>query len=260
MIDLDALGVWLPVRVASPESISFDPNAASTGDETLWQIDLSASPSIANQDMDARIAQLNRFDQGLAIAAKRFQRFNDSTARRPGGASFEIGETIEALPPPESELLSWVNQIGGASVNYSIGESIGARLNQASPEFQALIERLMNMIAHYARVETNAGGEALGQTVVSWTGDRATAWRATMTPAQVGLHYRALALALASRHAYLRLFALATRGAAMLAALPALLTTPGGALVALPAAYKFIHQVLAELDQTRNLYGGLQNG
>lgn len=256
MMNWDELGLWTPVRSAAPADVSFDLNASPSIEESVWRIDLPDGPGTADHEMETRLAKLNRFDDGLSLAEQRLEKFSASTARQPGGVSFQIGD----LPQPEQELLDWLNETGNRSVSFGIGETIGAKLGVVSPEFQSFLERLTDVVVHYARVETNVGGKSLGQTVVSWTGDMHTAWRAELTAEQVALHRRTLALALTSRTEYLRLLTLAARGAVMLATLPALAATPGAALIALPAAWKFIQQVIAELEQTQKYPGGFENG
>ncbi|MEJ2267272.1 MAG: hypothetical protein P8X95_27830 [Anaerolineales bacterium] len=48
----------------------------------------------------------------------------------------------------------------------------------------------------------------------------------------------------------LRTFIVTTQGAAKLSIL---LATPGGAILALPAAWKYVNQILAELEKIRDL-------
>jgi WD40 repeat protein len=58
-----------------------------------------------------------------------------------------------------------------------------------------------------------------------------------------------LALALQSREMLMQTFVMATQFAIKLSKLSILLSTPGGVILALPAAWKFINQVLAEIGQ-----------
>jgi hypothetical protein len=88
--------------------------------------------------------------------------------------------------------------------------------------------------------------DLLGQTTVSWSGDVNTVWRVGLSPEDVKLHQRTLALALQSRDTLLQILVMATQFAVKLSVL---LAMPGGAILALPAAWKFINQVLAEFAQ-----------
>ena len=90
----------------------------------------------------------------------------------------------------------------------------------------------------------------LARTVVGWTGDLDTLWEQYLRPEQIDLHRRSLNLAITSRAAMLRTFIVTTQGAAKLSIL---LATPGGAILALPAAWKYVNQILAELEKIRDL-------
>jgi hypothetical protein len=77
-------------------------------------------------------------------------------------------------------------------------------------------------------------------------GDMHTVWHAGLDPTLAMLHQRALA----SRDARMRTVVVAR----VALKLSVLMSTPGGALLALPAAWTFVHQVPAELAKdTHNL-------
>jgi hypothetical protein len=67
----------------------------------------------------------------------------------------------------------------------------------------------------------------------------------------MGLHQRTLNLTLETRALMLRSLILVASGAGKLSVL---MTTPGGALLALPAVWKFVNQVRAEWEK----FGALQ--
>ena len=90
----------------------------------------------------------------------------------------------------------------------------------------------------------------MGETIVGWTGDTRTVWGAGAAPARLAWHTRSMALALASRAMLLRTFFLVTQDAAKLSVL---LAVPGGAVLALPVAWKFVYQVLAEVGEYQKL-------
>jgi hypothetical protein len=100
------------------------------------------------------------------------------------------------------------------------------------------------MVSHYARVETEIAGARAGHTAIGWTGDFQTIWAPGVTPPSMQLHHQSVHLALASRIALLRMVAIVATGAAGLALR---LSIPGGQLLALPAACKFVRDVVTEL-------------
>jgi hypothetical protein len=81
---------------------------------------------------------------------------------------------------------------------------------------------------------------------VDWTGDMNTAWKPAISPEERILHQRSLALALKSRIALLRIIMTTAQGAAKIAAL---IAAPGGALLALPAAWKYVQQLLSAVSE-----------
>jgi hypothetical protein len=80
--------------------------------------------------------------------------------------------------------------------------------------------------------------------------DANTFWQWGTSPEQFGLHQRTLKLAIDSRNALMRTFGLTAEAAVKLSVL---LATPGGAIVALPAAWKYVNQILTEVGQYRAL-------
>jgi hypothetical protein len=101
-------------------------------------------------------------------------------------------------------------------------------------------------VTHFAWVETRQGDLLIGRSVVGWSGDLDTLWRPGLTTEQRELHRRSLHQALASRNILLHAVVVTVRSAAKLAVL---LTTPGGALLALPVAWKFVKEIMADIEK-----------
>jgi hypothetical protein len=127
-----------------------------------------------------------------------------------------------------------------------VGDEVASEWKRVTQQFQASVERLLQFVVHNAWVETHVQECLVARTAVGWTGDLQTVWYEQVSAAHAAFHQRALALALASRETLLRTVALAARGALTLSIL---LGTPGGAVLALPVAWRFINQVLAELEE-----------
>jgi hypothetical protein len=99
------------------------------------------------------------------------------------------------------------------------------------------------MMANYARVETEIAGTLIGQTAVTWTGDFRTIWTAAAGPEDMRLHYRNVDVTLQWRLGTMRFVGVVCAGAANVAVK---LGVPGGQLLALPAVWNFVKDVLAE--------------
>ncbi len=124
---------------------------------------------------------------------------------------------------------------------------LGDRWERATQEFQAWLSKMTHLVVNYADVQTCIAGELKAWTIVTWTGDMATTWQAGLSPDQIQLHQKTLALAVASRVASMRTFGAVLRGAGLLAHTAVLATTPAGAIVALPAVWKFFNLVRDEM-------------
>jgi len=239
-----ALGVWATVPAAPRRAVAIDPPSATVADAPRWRANLPADPRLASVHLAGGEAGLAAAERGLARAEDRIAAL---VRAQTAGPAFDVSAGVP-VAPPEAELLALVREIqqGAPAVSFGVGEAVAGGWEGATRRFQAVVDRLVHVVAHEAWVETRIEGRLLGRTAVGWTGDLETVWGGSPGPAQLALHRRALALALASRQTLLRTFVVAARGAVTLSVL---LTAPGGALLALPAAWKFVDQVVAELGR-----------
>jgi hypothetical protein len=265
------LGPWQPVDSDDLAGLSFDaeqelrtaggsPASGTPTDVTIWRSDLPDRPGQALAGL--QYAQQRFESDGRALAAGE-ERLNRLAQRPSGGLSFAVGETSVDLQAPESEALALLSyavlldrpQASGQMLSFAPGQAwdsvsfgpldqVSEKWNQAVGRFNEFIHRLEQVVAHYAWVETRNQGQLWARTSVSWTGDMQTAWYVQPLDGQAELHERTLKLVLDSRAALLHTFAVVASGALKLAAL---LATPAGPLLALPAALNFIKQVHAEL-------------
>lgn len=255
---MDIFDLWETSPVAAP--VSFDVMEAAPAPEPFsrWRLDLSEDGQAAALQLERGEAQVRASDAALAAMPQKFdQLLQVRRSAQMGGVAFAAAE-VPALSGAERELWRWLDQAEGrpgpavAPVSFEAGAEAVPGLNweEARRQFDAGVERLQRLIAHAAWVETRLNGELLAQTIVSWTGDTGTAWSAEAAPARVALHKRSLALALASRATLLRVFFIVTQNAVKLSVL---LAVPGGAVWALPVAWKFVNQVLAEVGEYQKL-------
>jgi hypothetical protein len=107
----------------------------------------------------------------------------------------------------------------------------------------AFLYRLGAATTPWGQIETEQDERVVARTELSWQGGTRTAWQAGSGGDDwPDLHRRAVALVFESRLALVRTFATVLQAAALLAAL----TTPGGAVLAVPPALRFVAQVLAD--------------
>jgi hypothetical protein len=259
------LNLWTASPVAAEsEALSFAAPGAPSASETVpdpvpvWRINLAAGDREAEAQMRLGEERLVAARGSIVEATRRV----DSLVRAQSQpAEGPVSFSAVALPAAENDLLEQLDEIkqqGTVSFALEDGAVGGARekAEEAAAQMQHTLERMIKSLLHYAAVETYSGDTMIGRTNVSWTGDSDTIWPLLLAPSQAALHQRALRLAVRSRDSTLRLIVLTVQTAGKLSVL---LATPGGVVLALPVAWRFINQVMAELGDLKEIReGGLQ--
>lgn len=249
---LEVLQLWQPAPPSAPEGVSF--GVASTAQVSRWRLDLSADLQSAQSRLFALETQARGAQSQLSRVPTRLDRLvQQTTSSSVAGVSFGASPITEsgsdrALPQPEADLLRLVSQTRGEQVSYGLGQMPAVDLGQIGDQFRHALSRFFQLLTHLAWVETQLQGQLLGQTVVSWTGQTGTVWAAGLVPDQRALHQRNYALALASRLTLLRTMVIATQGAAKIGVLLGM-SGGVGAVAALPVAWRYVSQILAEIQR-----------
>jgi hypothetical protein len=243
----DVFGNWGVGSSAGLDGeISFSTGDIPTERTSLWRIDLQDDPAAARAQIRSTEQELAQSQAALAEVPARL----DSLVARledGEGVSFDVTTASDAgmpLQAPEVELLEWIDSLDTGRVSFGIGELIPEEMVDASQQFRAAIAGLSRMLLHLAWVETHQGGRLLARTVVDWGGDMDTAWGWDIAGEQFEYHHRSLALALASRITLLNTLSITSRAAVKLSVL---IATPGASLLALPAAWKYVNLILAQV-------------
>jgi len=245
----DPLGLWS----ALPTAVSFDVSGAAPADEApVWRANLPADPLEAGEALRRAEAQMAASQQALEQVPDRLDDFaKRSQPRADGVVSFDTASFSVEQGTPEAELLRVMDSVHATEtgqVSFGVGEMAEEAWAQAKVQFQGFMEQVNREVLHFAWVETAVEGELVARTTVDWGGDSETVWSEDITPDQLSLHGRTLNLAAASRNLKLRMFTTITTGAAKIAVL---LATPAGAVMALPAAYKYVNQILAQAREVQ---------
>ena len=240
----DLFGVW----VVAPKTagVSFDANATlqakSASADSTWHIQLPEPVDAAQVVLQAQRAAIQRGESALAQAEQRLARLGHA------------GESVSFAAPtgPEAELLRALNTLQ-PSVSFGLPgkEAISEQLENLE-QWRLFLDQVCNMVSRYARVETLVAGILVGQTAVGWTGDFESIWTPGVALASMRLHYQSVHLVLASRLALIRMVTIVATGAAGLALT---LSLPGGQLMALPAVWKFVRDVLKEMSNIKSQKG-----
>lgn len=226
------------------DTFSFNMQAEPRQSVPVWRVDLPTDPNQAQEHISRRTEQvretaaaLESIPQRIDQMAARWHTVGESVA------SFDAGAA--PLPAPEAELLRLLGSIEAKEAPLSFGRDRlqAGELDQVDEQFQTASQRLLRLFSHFAWVDTLAQGQLLGRTEVGWTGSMNTAWAEHLEEWQMNLHRRNLETALAARNTSLRTLSVSIQTAVKLSVL---LAAPGGALLALPVAWKFVNQILVQ--------------
>lgn len=226
-----------PWRVRPAGAASF---AVPQGTEPLWRAELPAGAA-GLAALAIAEGELDRHEAALAATPGRI----DALAAAGSAASFGA----ERLPAPERQLLAVLDELrGGAAgpsaASFGVRERAMPEWSEAEGRLRAFIAQVQEAVSSFAVVETRVEGLLVARTSVSWTGDVRSLLGGATLSGSAGLHQRTLRLALRSRATLLKTFGTVMRGAAIVAAMTG---SPAGAVLALPAAWRFLEQLLGDL-------------
>ena len=235
----DPLGLW---SVPQEDAVSFSAGAAAPPEEPTWRIELPESPKEAQAILAGQIQASKLAHQDLANVNRDLIHIGRTEA-----VSFS---TSDPLLAQKSELLATLDAFQ-SPVSYGLfsrkDKKKGSEDHESHQQWLAFVERVQQTVAHYARIETALAGRDVGRTAVGWTGDFATTWEPNVTIEMMRTHRQSVHLALDSRIALIRIVSIVATGAAGLAVKAAI---PGGQVLLLPAIWRFVRDVLAELRQS----------
>lgn len=264
----DPLGLWAPAVSAAgsaPGAVSFsvggDEETAPEDVEPVFRVNLPADGASAAQALAANEAHILRLNAALENVPSRLDGLVARTQARQvkavtSGVSFDTLSLEESEPGPEGELLALLadaEAAGNAKGPVSFGlvdETASLAWEQAKAGFDALIQQINREVLHFAWVETNIADALVARTTVGWTGDAQTAFAHGVDGSQVALHNRTLRIVTQTRSLRMRLFITIASGATKVSTL---IATPAGAVLALPAVYQYVMQIVEQVKQLQSI-------
>ncbi|BAY73433.1 hypothetical protein NIES23_62610 (plasmid) [Trichormus variabilis NIES-23] len=243
----DVIGLWATNPGTADAAVTFTLNSQTVINAPIWLANFPSDLSKASLHLTHSEEILRQSHKALVTAIDRVHRIIH-TITSESDLAFNLNSIGEAQPQPERELLASLQAIQKLDMptSFGIGAEIAGLSHQAFDQFQAFIERLLQVFAHYAQVETQVEGRTLAQTSVGWLNDVASIWQTGLSSTQVSLHQRTLSLALASRDALLQIFHITVQAALKLSVL---ISVPGGLILVLPVAWQFINQIMTQLRE-----------
>jgi len=240
----DGLSGWEFIPAPAADALSFSMQAEPPLTVPIWRLDLPSDPKQAEELISLRAEQARASVLALESIPQRVDQFiKRRRTAEDSVTSFDL--KAAPLPTPEAELLRLLEVIetGDAALNFSNAGTQAGGLDQADEQFLAASQRLLRLFSHFAWVDTLVQGQFVGRTQVGWAGSMNTAWAGRQDQAQMNLHRRNLQMALEARNTSLRILTVSIQSAVKCSIL---LAAPGGAFLALPAAWKFVNQILAQ--------------
>ena len=215
-------------------------STASIGAST-FRLDLPADSQAAARYLDQLTAQLQ---DATALLDSALARLDDLILRLQNQMANLDEAWASALLEPEAEVVFLLAEINrrsrpgtDAGLGLRLGGTPGGSLNQALSQFPGEAGRLFQFVGNNTWVETRLQGVLISRTVL-YSGGTADILLAQSGPSGLlELHHRSLALAVASRRFFLRLFCVVLQGAGKLSSL--LMPSPAAATLALPVTWRF---------------------
>lgn len=246
----DAFGSWQFEAAEKTPGISFGVEIAD--EIPVWRTDLPADLDQANTQLTEQegelgdtLAALNTTPERIDVLVRQAQLAGttDISFEAPGA---------ETLAEPDFELLDMVQTINSPTVgiSFAVGDERTSNIEAAFTQFNEDMSSLLRMVAHFAWIETEIGGELLARSVVSWTGDMDTSWATGLKEEIYQLHKRSLGQALSTRNIALHAITITAQSALKLSVL---LATPGGQLLALPLVWKYVKQIMTDVKRYKEI-------
>jgi hypothetical protein len=229
----DPLGIW--ELSSRDEPVAF---AASAGGEgPVWRIDLPQATREVRADLRAQREAVRGRERQLTALEARLARLDLSP-------SYAV-----PLDAHEAELLRAVTVLRSPAIAFDPLAPERFNYREIYAQCEALFAQFRALVRPVARVETVTGGRWIALTAIDWNGDHSTTWLEKVAPADMEVHLAAVQLAMASRQTLLRLCVVVVTGALELALKAHI---PGGQILLLPAVYRFVRDVLQELEHLKD--------
>jgi hypothetical protein len=231
------------------QDVSFDTQAQANAETAIWKFDLPEAISTAERELQYLESEIQSTKMALEEIPLQIERIGHMHLKATSG---ELSFQSQDVKGADWELFTLLGELSpletGLSFDYSGKTS--QNLKNAVQEFENSFNRIKSVLTLFALVETSIAGKVIGRTRVSWTGKTESSWQLTGGVEQFHLHQRSLQAALASRYLLLNMLLISAQGAVKLSAL---LAIPGGAIMALPAVWKYITHVMKELEKYQRL-------
>jgi hypothetical protein len=226
----DLLGLWQAEGLGASFSI---------GGETpgvVWRVNLPEDSLESARLLNTQSLSLRQTSLALDAAGPLLSR---DLQRAAAGGAGQVAFDLGAASSGRYDLLAQALSADPGSLSFGLRDEL-SEATQTVSNFAASVSRLVD---RFALVESSRGGATSARTRLDWMGDVHTWWLAGSPPPVIRDHRRALAQAVATRQAWLRLATLLTAGAAKIGI--AMAAGPFNPLAIL-TAWKYVQKVIEQ--------------
>lgn len=244
----DIFGLWQTTPAPQPAGISFSTSPHEPAlDIPTWRVKLPSHPTYANTLLADGETHMHQTRELLPD----IQQYIANLVAQADAIGPEQVAFSTHTDPYEQDVLIALQQIKGTapqSISFGTGtDETTIKGWEDTNTIHSIVGHIRQAIASYLRVETEIAGIVLARTTVAWKGHIQTILKPDIPPDTTKLHARSLTLALTSRDTFLQIVQQTLQ-------LLLMVTTPAGAIMALPAAWKLINRIL-KLKQGDKPYG-----
>ncbi len=247
---VDELGVWQTPAVgeAAFDLAGLERASRSEMEQvSRWEVGLPADPLAAERALAQHETRLKVASVGLVQAQARVHNFVAAGGSVSEADAFSLVPGAAPDARPERALSSWMQ--AAQEESFAFPPKLPAGAEAAAREVQAFLEKVRNTTRYLAYIETSQDGVRQALTIVSWGGDFQSVVKPATSSRAQAKHTRAVELAIGTRDAWIRMGLIVLRSAAQLS-----LLFPTNPILAVPAAYKFIRQVLDQIQAIQDLH------
>ncbi|HEX6385238.1 MAG TPA: hypothetical protein VF177_11255 [Anaerolineae bacterium] len=202
-------------------------------------------PVAAEIGMQGQLGLLRDAQRAIPASSQRL----DTFIQRVPVQGVAFGDVWNELPQAERQLAFWLSA-GSDAQDFASLKDVREELAQVVAQVSAFSDQVRHTLTRFALVKTTSGEQAFAHTTVAWKGSFHTTWLPGGSFEKALLHQQALRLALATRQIWIRIATLVAASAVRLATL---LPSGVGAIVALPAVWNFMREIVGEYQRLQQL-------
>jgi hypothetical protein len=231
--------IWQPVgrNADAPVSFSATDSSSNNDDELVLSVSLPADTNQARQVIRQKSITLQSKQRAATKASQTLQNLSPQSEV----VSFSIDQA-ETNPAKATLQRNLARLQGGHEADVSFALGVPDEWSETVEDYQKFMEGALQVLRPTIRTETKIGDNLIATSSIDMSGNVGTTWH-QHTAEYSQLHNETVVLSIKSRVAILQLLGQIFAGAAILAVK---FNIPGGQVMALPAAWRYIQDVMKQ--------------